>query len=113
MKYLPVALEADREEIFSGPDSDGNVLRGLRVGAETHDMPRTKPPHEHSGEQRLPPSGKMLRKEAGVIRVLNMLRESDRASGISVFAAKRPTLAAEFTREICRGRRREPDGNSF
>ena len=44
----------------------------------------------------MPPSGKMLRKEAGVIRVLNMLRESDRAS-----AAKRPTLAAEFTREIC------------
>ena len=38
-EVLPVALEADREEIFSGPDSDGNVLRGLRVGAETHDMP--------------------------------------------------------------------------
>lgn len=49
----------------------------------------------------MPPSGKMLRKEAGVIRVLNMLRESDGQAASPFFAAKRPTLAAEFTREIC------------
>ena len=38
-EVLPVALEASKEEIFSGTDDTGSMIRGLRAGAEEHGVP--------------------------------------------------------------------------
>lgn len=35
-EVLPAALEASKEEIFSGTDDTGSMIRGLRAGAEEH-----------------------------------------------------------------------------